>query len=499
MAGTQIRLRYSGLILFLFRLFSVGTGLLFTLIITRNVTPAEYGIYGNLNDILSYFTLTSSIIPFWVTRFTARQRQGAAETGLIMNIIIAFISAATYLLVLSWIMDAVQISREYLLTYMAGSLIIIGNHIVAVLEATLYSKRPETLGFGLFVFEISRVMVGFLLLIILKFGLIGAIIGLSAAFFTQSLFYLLKYLLREFKWVIRWDYVKEWFKASVLNVYSIISGRILTLANLLLFIYAGNLSRAYYGAASSIALIIGYSSSLAFALYPKLLSKTDAGHEDVALSLKMVLMFAVPMTLGAIVLSEDILSLLSTSYVHTKPVLIILSVDSLLSSFSSIFGSVISGTEKFDAGAKIRYRDIIRSKLFLLLTLQYVQATMVILPIYIILASARLDALEAAIYLALTNMIVNTFLTLARYIIAKKCLEFNMPWLNIVKYFGASIAMSLILYILQTPARLMIIVPKIIFGGLIYFVILLTIDRETKELLKSARKEAMKTFLGLLS
>ncbi|MEM2342395.1 MAG: hypothetical protein QXX94_07375 [Candidatus Bathyarchaeia archaeon] len=488
MAGAQIRLRYSGLILFLFKLFSVGTGLVFTLIITRNVTPAEYGVYGNLSDILSYFTLTSSIIPFWVTRFTARQRQGAAETGLILNIIVAFISATIYLVTLSWIMDSLRISREYLPTYIVGSLIIIGNHIVAVLEATLYSKHPETLGFGLFIFEVSRVIIGFLLLIILKLGLIGAIIGLSAASFIQSIFYLLKYLLREFEWRIRWDYAKEWFKASILNVYSIISGRMLTLANLFLFIYAGNLSRAYYGAALSIALIIGYSSSLAFALYPKLLLKSDTGHEDVALSMKMVLMFAVPMTLGAIVLSEDILSLLSVSYAQAKPVLITLSIDSLLSSFSSIFGSIVGGTEKFDADVKIRYRDIVRSRLFLLLTLNYVQAAMVTLPIYIILASARLSALEAAIYLALINMVVNAILTLARYIIARRCLEFNMPWLNIAKYFGASLAMSLILYVFQTPARLTIVVPKILFGGFMYFLILLIIDRETRETLKSAIK-----------
>jgi len=495
----QIRLRYSGLIFFFFRLFSVGTGLLFTLMITRSITLEEYGIYGNLNDILSYFTLSSSIIPFWVTRFIARQRPGAAETGLIVNAIIAFISAAIYLLVIPWAVGAMGLSWVYLPTYIIGALIIFGSHLVAVLEAVLYSKRPEALGFGIFIFETSRVFLGLLLLIALGLKLIGAILGLAAAFLVQSLFYLLKYLLHELKFRsgIRWDYIREWFKASTINVYGIISGRILTLANIFLFIYAGELSRAYYGAASAIASIIGYSSSLAFALYPKLLSKADNGREDVVLSLKMVLMFAIPMAVGAIILSEDLLSILNVSYSVAKPILIILSIDALLSAFSSIFGLIVSGTEKFDTDTRISFRNIVKSKLFLLLTLHYVQAAMVTLPAYIFLSSAVvLNALEAARYLALIVLVAGIFMTMARYMIAKRCLEFHIPWLSIGKYLASSVIMALILYVFQMPARLSFTVLRTLLGALIYFTALLAIDRETRDLLKLAKREAMKKFLG---
>jgi len=495
----QIRLRYSGLIFFFFRLFSVGTGLLFTLMITRSITLEEYGVYGNLNDILSYFTLTSSIIPFWVTRFIARQRPGAAETGLVVNAIVAAISAAIYLLVIPWAVGAMGLSWVYLPTYIIGVLIIFGSHLVAVLEAILYSKRPETLGFGIFIFETSRLILGFLLIITFRLGLMGAIFGLAAAFFIQSLFYLLKYLLHELKFRlgIRWDYVREWFKASAINVYGIMSGRILTLANIFLFIYVGEFSRAYYGAASAIASIIGYSSSLAFALYPKLLSRANTGREDVVLSLKMVLMFAVPMAVGAIMLSEDLLSILNVSYSVAKPILIILSIDALLSAFSSIFGSIVSGTEKFDIDARISFRDIVKSKLFLLLTLHYVQAAMVTSLAYILLSSAAVpDALEAAKHLALIVLGAGIFITIARYIISKRCLEFYIPWLSIGKYFASSMIMALILYVFQMPARLSLTVFRTLLGALTYFAVLLAIDEETRDVLKSAKREAMKKFLG---
>jgi hypothetical protein len=187
-------------------------------------------------------------------------------------------------------------------------------------------------------------------------------------------------------------------------------------------------------------------------------------------------------------LSEELLSILNVSYSVAKPILIILATDALLSAFSSIFGSIVSGTEKFDIDTRILFRDIVKSKLFLLLTLHYVQATIVALPAYIFLSSVALNALEAAEYLALITLIANIFITMARYMIAKRCLEFRVPWLSIGKYFAASIIMALILHVFQMPARLLFTLFRIFFGALIYFAALLKIDKEAREFLSQLRK-----------
>ena len=83
MAKKKVRLRYSGFVLFVFRLLSVATGLIFTIMVTRSTSAGEFGIWSNLSDVLSYFTLMASIIPFWTTRFVAREHAGSAKTGLI--------------------------------------------------------------------------------------------------------------------------------------------------------------------------------------------------------------------------------------------------------------------------------------------------------------------------------------------------------------------------------------------------------------------------------
>ena len=493
MTEDSIRLRYSGFVLFLFRLISVGTGLLNTLIITRNVSIEEYGIFNNINDVLSYFTLVAMVIPFWVTRFVARRHPGSSKTGLVVNTIIATIAAILYIFSIPGILHALQIRGEYLATYMVGVFLIIENHIVAVLEAILRSRRPETIGFGLFVLEVSKVPLVFLFIVILRMKLMGALTGLTLAFLIQIVFYL-RYLMPLFKEKIRWDYVKEWFKASLLNIYNIVGGRILMLTNIFLFIYVGELSRAYYGASQAISSIIGYSFYLAFALYPKLLS--GGGEEDVTTSLKMVLMFAIPMTLGAITLSGDILSILNISYRVAKPVLMALSLNAFLTTLSLVFGSIISGTEKIDVSAKISCKEIIKSKLFLSITLIYVQAAIVVPSTYLIFTSVSLDALTAAVYLASINVLANVIVMLAKYMIARKCLKFTIPWMNIGKYFIASLPMVLALYLLQTPARLTVTVAKVLFGALIYFLILSMIDEETKRIVRFVKKEAAKTFLG---
>ena len=493
MTENSIRLRYSGFVLFLFRLISVGTGLLNTLIITRNISIEEYGLFNNLNDILSYFTLAATIIPFWTMRFVARRHPGASKTGLVINTIIATIAAALYLFTISGILYALQIREEYLTTYMIGVFLIFENYLVVVLEAILRSKRPETIGFGLFVLEISKVPLSFLFIVILRIGLIGALLGLTLASLIQIIFYL-KYLMHSFSGKIRWDYAKEWFKASLLNIYNIVGMRILALTNIFLFIYIGELSRAYYGASQSIASIISYSSYLAFALYPKLLS--GGGKEDVTTSLRMVLMFAIPMTLGAITISEDILSILNISYKVAKPVLMALSINAFLTTLSLIFSSVISGTEKIDVSAKISYREIVRSRLFLSITLIYIKAAMVVPSTYLLFTSMPLDALTAAVYLALINILANILVMLAKYVIARRCLKFMVPWISIGKYFAASLLMAFVLYLLRTPARLTITVAKTLFGALIYFLVLFIIDEETRRIIRFVKREAAKTFLG---
>ncbi|MDH5734455.1 MAG: hypothetical protein OEY88_11850, partial [Candidatus Bathyarchaeota archaeon] len=286
MVKSEIRLRYSGFILFTSKLLSVATGLAFVLMITRSVSKEEFGIWGNITDVFSYFVLLATILPFWTTRFVAREHAGSAKTGLIANIFISIASASIYLALLPTILSVLQIGADYAMLYFIVSIQIVEFYTISALEAVLHAKQPQTIGYGLLVYEVCKVALAFILIMHLKLGLLGAMYSMISSYIIQIAFYV-KLTAKELKESVRWSYLKEWLKASPINLYSMVGNRIAAFTLILLFMY-GELARSYYGAALTIANVIAYSTFLSYALYPRLLSKTDS--KDVSTSLKMVLM-----------------------------------------------------------------------------------------------------------------------------------------------------------------------------------------------------------------
>jgi O-antigen/teichoic acid export membrane protein len=491
MVKSEIRLRYSGFILFTSKLLSVATGLAFVYMITRSVSTAEFGIWGNISDVFSYFILLATVLPFWTTRFVAREHAGSAKTGLAANIFISIASAAIYLALLPTILSALQIGADYTMLYFIVSMQIVEFYTISALEAVLRAKKPQTVGYGLLIYEVCKVALAFILIIHLKLGLLGAIYSMISSYIIQIAFYV-KLTAKELRESVRWSYLKEWLKASPINIYNMVGNRIAAFTLILLFMY-GELARSYYGAALTIANVIAYSTFLSYALYPKLLSKTDS--KDISTSLKMVLMPAVPMTIGAIILSDSYLTILGPDYTEAKLVLSVLAIYIFSSSLSSVFSTVVMGTEKIDAKAKIPFKQLINTRLFQIFTLPYVQSAITLPTTFFALFYIAKTELEAATYLALISLIVGLAMLLGTYIIARKCLMFNFPWKNTIKYTIASVAMAALLYVIPNPTRLLLTVGLTLLGGIVYFAVLAVIDWETRELIRAVMSE-VKSWLG---
>ena len=364
MAKSEIRVQYSGFIVFAARMLSVGTGLVFTLMLTRSTTEQQLGIWGNVNDILAYFAFLASAFPFWAMRFAARDKEGSIKTGLIGNLAISVIATLIYLPTIPIIMSLLHISETYMIIYLIASMQIIENYLISMLEACLRAKRPQTIGYGLLVEEFSKILIAYILIIRLQQPLLGALLSLTIAFTIQIVYYF-KLLSRELRQPIRWSYVKEWLKGSTINIYYIVGDRIAALVFIMLIAYnplAGPQARGIYQAAWTIAGIITYSSFLSFALYPKLLAENNI--HDIITSLKTVLMFAIPMAAGAIALSDSYLAMLNETYRQAATVLIILAINALVQTISAFFSSVLYGFERIDEKAKIPLKKLAKSPLF---------------------------------------------------------------------------------------------------------------------------------------
>ena len=484
MATKGIRLQYTGYIIFAAKLIAVATGLIFQYMIARAATKPEYDIYFNLNDVLAYFTLLAGVVPFWVMRCVARGKEGATKTGLVTNLIISLIFTVAYLTTIPFILPVLGVSTDYLTLYLVASVQIVELYLLGLFEPCLQATTPQAVGYGLLVQQVSKVALGYFLIIVLGQPLFGMLISTAIAFVIQIAYY--SRLLRfEMKQKIQWSYVGEWLKGSLANIYTVIGNQIANFVFLLLFSLGGEGSRGIYGAAAIVVNVITYSSFLAFALYPKLLAEQKS--EDVTASFKTVLMFAIPMTAIAMALANSYIVLLRQELLDFQGaglVLAILALDALVGVVSGIYGSVLFGIESVDK-EKLTFRSMVKSKIFIAFSLPYVHSAITIPTTYFVLTTyASQQPLLAALSVSIINSIMRFVMFLVLVVVVRGMIKIAFPWKSVAKYTFASIVSGIVLFLLPASSSIMITLIWTAVGGLLYLVVLMLIDKEARSLPK---------------
>jgi hypothetical protein len=335
-----------------------------------------------------------------------------------------------------------------------------------------------------------RLAVGYIIIIPLGQPLLGAVVSIIIALSVQLVYYY-RLLAGELRQRIQWGYVRDWLKGSVLIVYSVVGGQIAALIFILLFWLGTAIGMEIYFIAMQIANVITYASALSFALYPKLL--TEKKSEHVTDSMKTVLMFALPMTVGAIALSGSYIVLLRPATLNNYPgaewVLIVLALDAFVTVISGLYGSILTGVETVDQ-EKLSFNSLAKSKLFRFYTLSYVHSAITIPTTYWALTTfAFQQPLLAALSVVVINSIVRFAMFLVLVIMVRGMMKVTIPWRSIAKYAVASAAMGLVLALLPYSSRISITLLWTAIGGAVYLGVLLLIDKETRSLPKSVLQE----------
>jgi hypothetical protein len=318
----------------------------------------------------------------------------------------------------------------------------------------------------------------------------GAVVSTAIAIAIQVGYYY-SLLANDLKHRIQWGYVKDWLKASVANIYNVIGNQIAAFIFIMLFSYGGAGGREIYGAAAQIANVITYSGFLAFALYPKLL--TEKKSEDITTSLKTVLMFAVPMTVGAMVLANSYIVLLRVNLLENYPgataVLVVLTFDAFVTVISGIYGSVLFGIETFDQ-EKMSFRALVKSRLFIFFSLPFVHSAITIPTTYYVLTTYALgQPLQAAFSICVINSIARFAMFILLIIMVRQMVTIAIPWKNILKYIFASAVMGIVLFLLPYTNRISTTLAWTAVGGIVYLAVLMAIDKEARRLPKAILQE----------
>jgi O-antigen/teichoic acid export membrane protein len=485
---SELRIQYSGLIIFGAQLISVVTGFAFTILLTRTMSQAEYGVWNNIYDVIGYFLLFSGFIPFWAIRFVARGKEGATKTAFVSNLIVAMASAAAYIPLAPLIATSLHITETSV--YVLASGLIVTTFAVNTLESCLRAKRPQAIGYGLLLEEAIKLSLAYLFIVRFHQLFIGAMLSLILAASFQTFFYL-KLLSKDLRQKIQWDYVREWLKGSTALIYNAVGVQLANFVLIMLLIYGTQTGRGDYAAGAIFATIIGYSASLAFALYPKLLAENSL--REVTASLKTVLMFALPLVAIVISMSPSLLTVMNKSYRGTWPILVVLAIDALISLLSTFYTNVLYGVEKLDEEAKIPLRKLVKSKMFKLLTLPYIQAA-ITLPttLYILTKFANGQPVRAGTYVAIIIMAAHAILFLLTYLVMGTSVRIVVPWKSIGKYAFSSTVTAVILYLLPHPSTLALTFITVIVGAAAYTALTMAIDKDARTLVRSILQEIRK-------
>ena len=246
-AKSDIRLQYSGFVIFAAKMLSVITGLMFQFMVAWSTTNEQYDIWFNINDVLAYFTILMGVAPFWVMRFVARGKEGATKTGFVTNLAVSAISTIVYLAFIPFFLPMLGISGDFLPVYLIASLQIVELYSLTLFEGCLQATTPHSIGYGLLVQQFAKVALGYVLIVQMGQPLMGASVATIAAISIQ-LFYYTQILAGQFKQKIQWGYVKQWVKGSIANIYNVIGGQMLAYVFIMLYEMGGDGARGRYGA-----------------------------------------------------------------------------------------------------------------------------------------------------------------------------------------------------------------------------------------------------------
>lgn len=438
---SNIRVTYSGLLGFFIGMVSVITGIVFTLIVTRRLSPEEFGIWALIGSIISYFLIVEPILSYWTTRQIARG-ESVATTSLFYSTLFSLGQVPIYLS-LAFYLPSINIDYSYSL--ILASILLPVTFVSQTLIGINQGHKPHATSYGFLAFELLKIPAGILFVVLFDLGVNGAIFATFVAYvgrLTIQIYFAKPLLKKQLKLFL----IKQWIKTSWIPLYQNISHLIWTL-DVIIFsaITHSVIGVAYYSITVTISAIISHSGMISQALYPKLLSKGNLSH--VSDNFIRFIYFAIPLLVIVIIFSRPALFALNPSYEHLSIPVILMGFRAFFYVITSFFYQVLLGTERVDEENTHNFKSLIKSKLFHLPTISIIHHSsyIIILAISIFLLTEQnaSDLDLVTVWTSITLILSIPFLIYS-IILLKKVMTFSLPFVTLLKYFAGSISMIVV-------------------------------------------------------
>ena len=494
---TGIRVTYSGLISLAIRLFSIITGLVFTLIVTRQLTIEEFGTWGLISGIFIYALAVHPIVGYWATREIARG-ENSGKTVLFSSSMFSILGLGIYIIFALFVGN--QSDAEISVLIFAAILIPI-MFVNDSLNAINRGSHPQVVSYGFLAFEITKIPLGLLLVYFWKMGLEGAIIATFGAYIPSIMILGIKARpLIKNKFQIQ--FVKKWIKLFWVPTFRSVPS-LLSLSDVIVFsVITGSVSGvAYYTAARTIGFLVNHTRSMSEGLYPKLL---EGGHENFLQdNLLKLFYFAFPLVGLSIVFAKPGLFVLNPIYQIAEIVVIILAIRSFLTTLGKVLFQALQGIDKVDMNKNATFKDYVKSKLILYPTFQLIRNAIYFgsLAIILFMFNDTESEIQLVIYWAFVGLVIEIPLIIYIYCLVRKNISLKIDWKTLLKYLFSTILIFSIFYYLinhylEYKISIFEFLPELMLWAIAiigsYLGLTYLIDKNTQKLFNGIMKEFLK-------
>ena len=489
----SIRVTYSGLLGFAVAMGGILASLAFIIIVTRQLTPEEFGVWAIIGSMVSYSVTAEPIISYWTTRQVARGKPvgktSMASTSLFAGGSIPIYIVSVYLFA--------NVEASFIDSMILGTILIPVTFVRGTLSAVNLGYKPHAVSIGMAVFQSVKIPAGLGLVFLLGLGLDGAILAVFAAYLVDIAVQI-RYARPKLAVLLDFSYLKGWIRQSWIPLYGRIPGVLASLDVIIYTIIVGSIvGVAYYAAAVAVAGIVGRAGRISQALYPKLLA--DGSRDHISENFTWVMYFAIPMLVIAVIFSRHAMFLLNPEYAGAWIAAVLLALNSLVHVLIGFFQQVLTGTDTIDAGEMPRASVLLKSRLFLVGTIANVHHVLYLgvlaISLYAFNGMSDLDlvAVWSAVFLAVSAPFVIYYGLLVR-----RHAPFRVPFYAILRYLagGAGIVAVFVLtneHIVEFEVSIYSYVPGLLLELLLccatYLGITYAIDYKTRRLFRLVLSE----------
>jgi len=492
---SHIRAGYVGSIAFFIGIIRLILGFAFITVVTRILTPEEYGTWTLIGGLLVYSLILHSIESYWLTRESARNVK-SGKTGIFSGGIFSTLGIGIYLLVAILISNNSQVDINILLF---GVILVPARFFYSILSAINYGWKPESQSYGLILIDIIKIPTVLLFVYFFDLGVAGVITSVFLGIVGSIILHVV-YGYKKLITTLNFKFLKKWFKLSWLTLYPPLTGLIFSLDVAIFTVIIGNTEGlGYYGSALVIANLVAYGGLTFSAIYPKLLGSNNT--EFLQSSITRLLYFIIPLSFIIILFSKSGLYVLNPLYVIIFPAAVLLTLKFFTFTIFDTCNYILRGMEKVDINESSSFKDYIKSKLFFIPTLQIIQQSIYVSSLAIfLLTNNTMDFIELIFYWTVISLITQIPFTIYIGLIVRKTVSITIEWKKITKYLASSFIFVVMWYVsnnfLDYTSNLVDFLPVLLFfitiGVALYISLTYFIDSNSRQFIKSIIHEVKK-------